>query len=45
MVRGTGSFNMGTVWWNAQLCKSKNQKDKPFAFESINTVGSYGLLK
>lgn len=45
MVRGTGSLQYGAQFGGMlNYVSKKAKKDKPFAFESINTVGSYGLL-
>lgn len=44
LVRGTGSLQYGAQFGGMLNYISKQPSDKPFSFESINTVGSYGLL-
>lgn len=44
LVRGTGSLQYGAQFGGMLNYISKIPVDKPFGFESINTVGTYGLL-
>ncbi len=44
LVRGTGSLQYGAQFGGMLNYISKQPSAKPFSFESINTVGSYGLL-
>ncbi|OOQ61547.1 TonB-dependent receptor family protein [Mucilaginibacter pedocola] len=44
LVRGAGSLQYGAQFGGLMNYISKQPSEKPFSFESINTVGSYGLL-
>lgn len=44
MVRGTASLQYGAQFGGMLNYVSKQPSEKEFAFESVNTVGSYGLL-
>ncbi|MBE9583514.1 TonB-dependent receptor [Mucilaginibacter sp. JRF] len=44
LVRGTGSLQYGAQFGGMLNYISKQPAATPFSFESINTVGSYGLL-
>jgi Fe(3+) dicitrate transport protein len=44
LVRGTASLQFGAQFGGMLNYNSKTPSEKPFSFESINTVGSYGLL-
>lgn len=44
LVRGTGSLQYGAQFGGMLNYVSKGPGEKPVSFESINTVGSYGLV-
>ncbi|HEX5625298.1 MAG TPA: TonB-dependent receptor, partial [Saprospiraceae bacterium] len=45
LVRGTGSLQYGAQFGGMiNYVSKKPDPDRPFSFESVNTIGSYGLL-
>lgn len=44
LVRGTGSLQYGAQFGGMLNYVSKKPENRPIAFESVNTVGSYGLV-